>query len=190
MVLIVCARAPCEATWCLSTPVVAQPASRWKPRKLCAPASQRVCLLHRGTGRFITRANRPSPKSLNPRNLGFIGQKLRFPAQLFDLLPVVLQKPMPRSRFSRWEACRSRSRRAGRTGEASCTLFSLRTGGSRWSWGSKGERHTSRMTMRYWDGGSLTWSTGCPASCSHSTVTGPVDASFGTTNLMWSSCQF
>src|SRR5680860_92601 len=55
MVLIVCARAPSrEANWCLSTPVVARLTPEKEFRRHCAPASRRVCLLHRGTGRFIT----------------------------------------------------------------------------------------------------------------------------------------
>src|SRR3954454_378428 len=43
-----------SATWCLSTPVVARPTPKRESRQLCAPASQRVCLWHRSTGRFIT----------------------------------------------------------------------------------------------------------------------------------------
>src|SRR5215203_6271645 len=68
MVLIVRARAPSrEATWCLSTSVVARLTPEKESRRLCAPASQRVCLLHRSTGRFITpRSSAPLPPDLIP----------------------------------------------------------------------------------------------------------------------------
>src|SRR5215218_8843671 len=55
MVLIVCARAPSrEATWCLSTPVVARLTPTGSPDGFAPPPRGGFAFEHRGTGRFIT----------------------------------------------------------------------------------------------------------------------------------------
>jgi hypothetical protein len=55
MVLIVCARAPShEATWCLSTPVVARPTPAGVPNGFAPSLRSEFAFEHQGTGRFIT----------------------------------------------------------------------------------------------------------------------------------------
>ena len=100
MVLIVCARAPSrEATWCLSTPVVARPTPQGVPKGFAPPLRSGFAFEHRGTGRFITeRSSNTSPAGFSlsaPKREvpDFSGLRCR---EVFSRFPKILDRGLSR----------------------------------------------------------------------------------------------